>query len=77
MAHPLRSGVPVLMIDIKGDLPNLLLGFPSFSYRPLLPWARACARPGDTRSDEELAAAHPVLPNNSKWATNRPPIAAG
>ena len=25
----LRSGVPVLMIDVKGDLPNLLLSFPT------------------------------------------------
>src|SRR5262245_45905990 len=27
----LRSKVPVLMIDIKGDLPNLLLAFPELS----------------------------------------------
>jgi DNA helicase HerA-like ATPase len=25
----LRAGVPVLVIDVKGDLPNLLLAFPA------------------------------------------------
>jgi hypothetical protein len=53
----LRSRVPVLVIDIKGDLPNLLLRFPTFSPDALLSWARACARPGDRRSDQQLAAA--------------------
>jgi len=24
------AGVPVLVIDVKGDLPNLLLAFPDF-----------------------------------------------
>ncbi len=52
----LRSGVPVLVLDVKGDLPNLLLRFPSFSSEPLLPWAEACARPGDGRPATELAA---------------------
>ncbi len=52
----LRSGVPVLVLDVKGDLPNLLLRFPSFSPEPLLPWAEACARPGDGRPATELAA---------------------
>jgi DNA helicase HerA-like ATPase len=33
----LRAGVPVLMIDVKGDLPNLLLSFPSFAPSPLEP----------------------------------------
>ena len=25
----LREGIPTLMLDVKGDLPNLLLSFPS------------------------------------------------
>ena len=33
-----RNQVPVLVIDVKGDLPNLLLQFPSFSPELLLPW---------------------------------------
>ena len=32
----LRNGVPVLMIDVKGDLPNLLLRFPSPSVEDLV-----------------------------------------
>jgi type IV secretory pathway VirB4 component len=26
----LRAGIPVIAIDVKGDLPNLLLSFPDF-----------------------------------------------
>lgn len=33
----LRAGVPVLMIDVKGDLPNLKLAFPSLSTDALAP----------------------------------------
>jgi hypothetical protein len=34
----LRARIPVLAIDIKGDLPNLLLSFPSFDPKLLAPW---------------------------------------
>src|SRR5688572_23912608 len=34
----LRSRIPVLVIDVKGDLPNVLLSFPSFSAQHFLPW---------------------------------------
>ena len=34
----LRASVPVLVIDVKGDLPNLLLAFPSFDPEPIAPW---------------------------------------
>src|SRR5688572_30664134 len=34
----LRSQVPVIMIDVKGDLPNLLLSFPSFEAEQFVPW---------------------------------------
>ena len=51
----LLAGVPVLMFDVKGDLPNLLLAFPSFASRELEPWVEAA--PGDARSTEELAHA--------------------
>jgi len=52
----LRNGVPVLMIDVKGDLPNLLLRFPRLTADVLLPWGEN-ASPSDTRSAEERAAA--------------------
>ncbi len=28
----------MLVLDIKGDLPNLALAFPSFDPAPLAPW---------------------------------------
>lgn len=34
----LLAGIPTVMIDVKGDLPNLLLRFPSFSPDVLVPW---------------------------------------
>jgi hypothetical protein len=52
----LRNQIPVLMIDVKGDLPNLLLAFPSFASEPLLPWVEGVAEPNDTRSPEAIAA---------------------
>src|SRR2546430_2175065 len=39
----LRAEVPVLVIDVKGDLPNLLLAFPSFAPNAFLPWAASSA----------------------------------
>lgn len=52
----LRAGVPALIIDVKGDMPNLLLRFPQLSAEALLPWAENHA-PGDTRTQEQRAAA--------------------
>jgi hypothetical protein len=37
----LRAGVPTLIIDIKGDLPNLLLAFPDFDPQRYAPWIKA------------------------------------
>jgi DNA helicase HerA-like ATPase len=51
----LMAGVPVLMIDVKGDLPNLLLSFPSFAPEPMEPWA--VDGPDDERTPAELATA--------------------
>jgi hypothetical protein len=46
----LRSAVPVIMIDIKGDLPNLLLTFPSLSAEEFAGWVDdGVARPGEDR----------------------------
>jgi hypothetical protein len=52
----LRAHVPVLVIDVKGDLPNLLLSFPSFAPSEILPWAGAAASPNDTRTAAAIAA---------------------
>src|SRR5690606_27159439 len=53
----LRNRVPVLMIDVKGDLPNLLLSFPDLSPHHLVPWVEGTKAPGDQRSADELALA--------------------
>ncbi len=50
----LRQGIPVLMVDVKGDLPNLLCAFPTFSPTALEPWVEP--GPGDPRTFAELAA---------------------
>jgi hypothetical protein len=52
----LRAGVPVLCIDVKGDLPNLLLSFPSFDSSEILPWVEAYAPATDQRPAAEIAA---------------------
>lgn len=41
---------------MKGDLPNLLLAFPSFDPCWMRPWAPSSAPPGDNRSVERIAA---------------------
>jgi hypothetical protein len=47
----LRARVPVLVVDVKGDLPNLLLSFPTFGSDAFLPWvgSDALAAPDATR----------------------------
>jgi hypothetical protein len=52
----LRARVPVLVIDVKGDLPNLLLSFPSFAASELLPWVDAARSPDDERPAAAIAA---------------------
>src|ERR1043165_2739470 len=52
----LRARVPVLMIDVKGDLPDLLLSFPSFSPEAFVPWMDDGLEPGDERAPLEVAA---------------------
>ncbi len=51
----LRSGIPSLVIDVKGDLPNLLLNFPSFDAEHFEPWVGSYAAPTDVRSTAEIA----------------------
>ena len=46
----LRARVPVLMIDVKGDLPNLLLAFPTFSPAAFEPWLEGSSPASDDRA---------------------------
>jgi hypothetical protein len=50
----LSAGVPTIIIDVKGDLPNLLLTFPSFDPALLQPWVEAGGEK-DPVADMELA----------------------
>jgi len=52
----LHAKVPVLMIDVKGDLPDLLLAFPSFRPESFVPWVEEVLEPGDERTPEQVAA---------------------
>jgi Helicase HerA, central domain len=52
----LRSRIPVVMIDVKGDLPNLLLTFPSLSAADLEPWVDEGLLERTGRSRGEVAA---------------------
>ena len=56
----LRAGVPALCIDVKGDLPNLLLSFPSFAAEAVAPWLEvagtASSQAGTASSLAEKAA---------------------
>lgn len=50
-----RAGVPVLMVDLKGDLPNLALCFDDLGCEPFLPWASSLMGPSEQRSAREVA----------------------
>jgi hypothetical protein len=52
----LRTGIPVLMIDVKGDLPNLLLSFPTLGPAAFEPWVEGTVSPNDPRTVPEIAA---------------------
>jgi hypothetical protein len=49
----LRSGIPTILIDVKGDLPNLLLAFSRFDASELEPWVDPV--PGVSEGVAELA----------------------
>jgi len=51
----LRARVPTIVIDVKGDLPNLLLSFPRFDPADLVPWVEPAAANED-KPVEQVAA---------------------
>jgi len=51
----LRAQVPTLVIDVKGDLPNLLLAFPSFDAAHFAPWAESSLGPASLRTPQQAA----------------------
>jgi hypothetical protein len=52
----LSAGVPAIIIDVKGDLPNLLLTYPSFEPDFLRPWVEKNADEGPSSGATQLAA---------------------
>ncbi len=50
----LRNQIPVLMIDVKGDLPNLLLTLPAFTAEEMAPWVE---QPPNATAEQALAVA--------------------
>src|SRR6478752_4018954 len=52
-----RAKVPTVVIDVKGDLPNLLLAFDSFEPAALLPWIEGPAEGGDAGESAARAVA--------------------
>jgi hypothetical protein len=50
----LRAEIPVLLVDVKGDLPNLALAFPSFDPAAMAPWVEPGAGDEDGLADEPL-----------------------
>jgi len=72
-----RARVPTVVIDVKGDLPNLLLAFPSFDPGALEPWVEF-EREGLSR--EEIRARAVELANTrrealAEWSIGEPELA--
>ncbi|MBL8682165.1 MAG: ATP-binding protein [Myxococcales bacterium] len=66
----LRSKVPILMVDIKGDLPNLLLTFPGLDGPSFAPWVdpETAARDGTTVDANAVAIADTWRNGLAKWS---------
>jgi len=66
----LRAQIPVLLIDVKGDLPNLKLAFPSFDPAAMAPWVEAARGDDDGVADAGLvdAAASKRKTELTKWS---------
>jgi hypothetical protein len=74
----LRTQIPVLVIDVKGDLPNLLLSFPTFGTSELLPWIGGASTAADPRSHEAIASelAAERKEGLHAWSIGEPELAA-
>ncbi len=55
LEEAVRTEIPLLVIDVKGDMANLGLVFSDFSPESYLPWVQKS--PGEKRSAEEVAEA--------------------
>lgn len=55
LEEAVRTEIPLLVIDVKGDMANLGLVFSDFSPESFLPWVQKS--PGEKRSTQEVAEA--------------------
>jgi hypothetical protein len=53
LEEAVRSNIPLLVIDVKGDMTNLGLVFDDFDAASFVPWVQK--PPGETRSVSQLA----------------------
>ena len=65
-----QASVPTIVIDVKGDLPNLLLALPSFDSALLEPWLE------DGASAAPEVAAAKRKENLAEWAIGEPELTA-
>ncbi|MBI4818836.1 MAG: DUF853 family protein [Deltaproteobacteria bacterium] len=72
----LRARIPVLLIDVKGDLPNLKLAFPSFDPEEMKPWVEAARGDEDGVADLPLVAAATERRKSelAKWSIAEPEL---
>jgi len=56
LEEALRSGLPALILDPKGDMTNLLLTFPDLAPDDFRPWVDEAAAKREGKSPDDLAA---------------------
>ncbi len=73
----LQQGVPTLVVDVKGDLPNLLLAFPSFDPAVMKPWLDSATRGSDAGPLSERARRFATARRQSlgEWSIGEPELA--
>jgi DNA helicase HerA-like ATPase len=71
------DGIPAIAIDPKGDLSNLLLGFPELRAEDFRPWidAATAARSGRTQDEEAAATAERWRSGLADWGQDGARIA--
>jgi Helicase HerA, central domain len=74
----LRAQIPVILIDVKGDLPNLLLTFPELSASEFKPWldAGAVQRSGQTPEAAAQTLAESWQTKLAEWQLGPEQVAA-
>ncbi|MQA01073.1 MAG: DUF87 domain-containing protein [Dehalococcoidia bacterium] len=69
LEEALTSGIPALILDPKGDMPNLLLNFPDFAPSDFAPWVNDGDARNAGQSTGEFAAAQATMWRESSGIT--------